>query len=151
MVVARDGSTESFVVEEGTRSSTGPVNLPEEATVYGFGGREPEWTPDFASYVDAVRSELKLRYGGAMIADVSQVLTYGGIFGYPGLRDRPEGKLRVLFEAAPIGHVVEQAGGASTDGRQSLTSIRADDVHQRTPTFVGHQEYVDRLETALVR
>jgi fructose-1,6-bisphosphatase I len=151
MVVARDGPPESYVVEEGSRQSTGTVHLPADPTVYGFGGREPDWTRDFTAYVEAVREELKLRYGGAMIADVSQVLTYGGIFGYPGLRDRPEGKLRVLFEAAPIGHVVEQAGGASTDGSQSLTSIRADDVHQRTPTFVGNEAYVDRLETALVR
>lgn len=151
MVVARNGTTESFVVEEGSRSSTGPVTLPEEPTVYGFGGREPDWTPEFASYVESVRSELKLRYGGAMIADVSQVLTYGGIFGYPGLRDRPDGKLRVLFEAAPIGHVVEQAGGASTDGAKSLTAISAGEVHQRTPTFVGTEEYVTRLEASVER
>jgi len=151
MVVARDGVPESYVVDDGTRQSAGPVELPAEPTVFGFGGGDPDWTEDFAEYVEAVRSELKLRYGGAMIADVSQVLTYGGIFGYPALQDRPEGKLRLLFEAAPIGYIVERAGGASTDGAQSLLSVTATEIHQRTPTFVGNEEYISRLEDAVER
>jgi fructose-1,6-bisphosphatase I len=149
MVVARDGVPEGYVVADGDRQSTGPVELPTEPTVYGFGGREPNWTHSFAEYVEGVRSELKLRYGGAMIADVSQVLTYGGIFGYPGLQNRPEGKLRLLFEAAPIAYIVEHAGGTSTDGEQSLCDVPAEAVHQRTPTFVGNESYISRLETAV--
>lgn len=149
MVVAREGTPEGYVVEDGDRQSTGPVELPTEPTVYGFGGREPNWNQSFAEYVDGVRSELKLRYGGAMIADVSQVLTYGGIFGYPGLVDRTEGKLRLLFEAAPIAYIVEHAGGASTDGSQSLREVPAEAIHQRTPTFVGNESYISRLEAAV--
>lgn len=149
MVVAREGTPEGFVVDDGTMESTGPVELPTEPTVYGFGGREPDWPTDFAEYVDGVRSELKLRYGGAMIADVSQVLTYGGIFGYPALESRPNGKLRLLFEAAPIAYVVEHAGGASTDGTRSLLEVPATAVHQRTPTFVGNEDYISRLEAAV--
>ncbi|MFW5900534.1 MAG: class 1 fructose-bisphosphatase [Halodesulfurarchaeum sp.] len=149
MVVAHGKQVEGYVVDDGTRESTGPVELPDDPTVFGFGGREPDWTQSFTDYVEQVRRELKLRYGGAMIADVSQVLTYGGIFGYPGLLDRPEGKLRLLFEAAPIAYVVEQAGGASTDGSQSLRDVSATKIHQRTPTFVGNESYISRLETAL--
>lgn len=151
MVVAHEGTPEGYVVDDGTRRSIGTVELPTDPTVYGFGGREPEWSDSFSAYVESVREELKLRYGGAMIADVSQVLTYGGIFGYPALDNRPNGKLRLHFEAAPIAHIVEQAGGTSTDGSQSLLSVRATDIHQRTPTFVGNEEYVSRLEDALDR
>ncbi|MDR5657069.1 class 1 fructose-bisphosphatase [Halodesulfurarchaeum sp. HSR-GB] len=149
MVIAQEGQPEGYVVEDGTRRSTGPVELPADPTVYGFGGRVPEWSEAFDEYVSEVQDELKLRYGGAMIADVSQVLTYGGIFGYPALSSRPNGKLRLLFESAPIAYVVEQAGGASTDGEQSLLDIEATDLHQRTPTFVGNESYIHRLEEAV--
>ena len=150
MMVAREGSVAEWVIDEdGRERIADDLRLPEEPTVYGFGGRVPEWTDAFAGYVDEVEEELKLRYGGAMIGDVNQVLTYGGVFGYPGLRDRPEGKLRLLFEGHPIGYIVESAGGASSNGERSLLSCDPDGLHERTPVFVGDESYVDRLEAAL--
>lgn len=149
MVTARDGTVMEWVISDGSRQAVGSIELPDEPTVYGFGGRVPEWTARFEKHVRTVESDLKLRYGGAMIADVSQVLTYGGIFGYPGLRSRPEGKLRLLFEGAPVGYIVEAAGGATSDGTQSLLDIVPRELHQRTPVFVGNVECIDRLESAL--
>lgn len=150
MVVARDGTVTESVLEDGTRRVVEPdLTLPEEPTVYGFGGRVPRWSDAFAAYVEAVESELKLRYGGAMIADVNQVLTHGGIFGYPGLADRPEGKLRLCFEGHPIAHVVESAGGASSNGDRSLLACTPAGLHDRTPLFVGDERYIERLEAAL--
>ncbi len=151
MVVAREGTATQYVIEDGDPRGIGPVELPAEPTVYGFGGRVPDWPRDFADYVTEVQSELKLRYGGAMIADVSQVITYGGIFGYPALESRPNGKLRLLFEGAPIAYVVEAAGGASTDGSRSLLDVEATEIHQRTPVHVGNESYVERLEAAVSR
>ncbi|MFC7166170.1 class 1 fructose-bisphosphatase [Halospeciosus flavus] len=140
-----------YVVEDGDRREVGTVELPADPTVYGFGGRVSDWTDDFQTHVRGIEQEtdLKLRYGGAMIADVSQVLTYGGIFGYPGLRERPEGKLRLLFEGAPMAYIIEAAGGASSDGEQSLLDVEAESLHQRTPVFLGSEELVDDVETAL--
>ena len=150
MVVARDGSVAEWVIDgDGRERIADDLRLPAEATVYGFGGRVPEWTDAFAEYVREVEDELKLRYGGAMIGDVNQVLTYGGIFGYPGLDDRPEGKLRLLFEGHPIGYIVESAGGASSNGERSLLACDPEELHERTPVFVGDESYVDRLEAAL--
>ncbi len=150
MVVARDGVVREELIDDGEREVvTEDLTLPEDPVVYGFGGRVPQWTDAFADYVDEVEDELKLRYGGAMIGDVNQVLTYGGIFGYPGLRDRPEGKLRLLFEGHPIAHIVESAGGASSNGERSLLDCTPDDLHERTPLFVGDSDYIDRLESAL--
>ncbi|QLD85108.1 fructose-1,6-bisphosphatase [Natronomonas halophila] len=151
MVVARDGEvTEEVITDDGEREVvTEDLTLPDDPTVYGFGGRVPNWTDDFAAYVESVEQELKLRYGGAMIGDVNQVLTYGGIFGYPGLQDRSEGKLRLLFEGHPIAYVVESAGGASSNGDRSLLDCDPERLHERTPLFVGNDEYIDRLEDAL--
>ncbi len=151
MVLARGGTvTESVIDADGSRTVvTEELTLPDEPTVYGFGGRVPQWHDEFAAYVEEVESELKLRYGGAMIGDVNQVLTYGGIFGYPGLRDHPDGKLRSLFEGHPIAHIVETAGGASSNGRRSLLTVAPDRLHERTPLFVGSEEYINRLEAAL--
>ncbi|WP_178916691.1 class 1 fructose-bisphosphatase [Natronomonas gomsonensis] len=150
MVVARDGVVREELIDDGEREVvTEDLTLPENPVVYGFGGRVPQWTDAFADYVAEVEGELKLRYGGAMIGDVNQVLTYGGIFGYPGLRDRPEGKLRLLFEGHPIAHIVESAGGASSNGERSLLDCTPDDLHERTPLFVGDSGYIDRLESAL--
>ena len=150
MVVAREGSVAEWVIDgDGRERIADDLRLPDDPTVYGFGGRVPEWTDAFAEYVREVEEELKLRYGGAMIGDVNQVLTYGGIFGYPGLDDRPEGKLRLLFEGHPIGYIVESADGASSNGERSLLACDPDELHERTPVFVGDESYVDRLEAAL--
>ena len=151
MVVAREGTvTEEVVTGDGDREVVrSDLQLPDDPTVYGFGGRVPDWTDDFADYVAEVERELKLRYGGAMIGDVNQVLTYGGIFGYPGLEDRPEGKLRLLFEGHPIAYIVESAGGSSSDGDNSLLARTPESLHERTPLFVGNEEYIRRLEDAL--
>lgn len=149
MTVAREDGVTEYLVESDGRTDLGPVEVPDDPVVYGFGGRVPDWTDDFESFVRDVEDELKLRYGGAMIADANQVLTYGGVFGYPGLQSRPEGKLRALFESMPIAYVVEQAGGASSDGSQSLLDVDPDGIHERTPTFVGSQSVIDDLEAAL--
>jgi len=150
MVTAREGTVREFVVEEGQRRAVDrDVSIPEDPVVYGFGGRVPKWLDAFEGYVRDVEEELKLRYGGAMIADVNQVLTYGGVFGYPMLTDRQRGKLRLQFEGLPIAHVVESAGGRSSDGTGSILAATPSTLHERTPLFVGNAEYVDRLEAAL--
>ena len=93
--------------------------------------------------------ELKLRYGGSMVGDVNQVMHKGGIFAYPALKERPEGKLRLLFEGAPMGYVAESAGGASSDGKQSLLEREPEGVHDRTPVHVGNESLIERLEDSV--
>lgn len=149
MVVARDGEVREYLVEADGRTDLGPVDLPADPTVYGFGGRVPEWSEEFESFVRDVEDDLKLRYGGAMIADVNQVLVYGGAFGYPGLSSAPEGKLRAHFESMPMAYIVESAGGASSDGSGSLLDLEPTRLHERTPTFVGNDAVIADLEAAL--
>ncbi|WP_247008977.1 class 1 fructose-bisphosphatase [Halorientalis litorea] len=150
MVTARDGTVAEAVVEDGERTVVDDdLTLPADPVVYGFGGRVPDWPDEFAAYAAEIEDELKLRYGGAMIGDVSQVLEYGGIFAYPALDSATNGKLRLQFEGNPIGYIVESAGGRSSDGHQSLLDVTPERLHQRVPVHVGNTELVDRLERAL--
>ncbi|RAW46993.1 fructose-bisphosphatase class I [Halorubrum sp. 48-1-W] len=125
------------------------LTLPDNPTVYGFGGRVPDWPAPFREYAREVEDELKLRYGGAMVGDVNQVVTYGGVFAYPALVHAPDGKLRLSFEANPIAYIVESMGGASSDGSGSILDVEPDGIHDRVPLHVGNEELVDRLERAL--
>jgi fructose-1,6-bisphosphatase I len=68
------------------------------------------------------------------------------VFAYPELESRREGKLRLQFEGNPIAYVVESAGGASSNGAESLLDADADELHQRTPVYVGNENLIDRLE-----
>jgi len=152
MAFAREGSVTEYLIENGSITTLREdVTLPDEPTVYGFGGRVPDWSADFAAYVDEVESELKLRYGGAMIGDVNQVLTYGGVFAYPALQSSPEGKLRLQFECNPVAYVIESAGGRSSDGTGSILDVDPDGLHQRTPVYLGTESLIDRLESTLDR
>jgi len=152
LVAARDGSVTEYVVEDGTRTVLREdVSLPDDPDIYGFGGRVNRWPDDFTAYVREVELEagMKLRYGGAMIGDVNQILHYGGVFAYPAQSDAPDGKLRLQFEGYPVGYVVECAGGRSSDGSRSLLDVAPDELHQRVPVHVGNAELIDRLEAAL--
>jgi fructose-1,6-bisphosphatase I len=154
MVVADEaGVREEVVTADGDGVDRSVVEadltLPATPTVYGFGGRIPDWPADFRAYARAIEDDLKLRYGGAMVGDVNQVLTYGGVFAYPALRSAPEGKLRLQFEANPIAYIVERAGGASSDGSGSILDVEPEAVHQRTPVHVGNESLIERLEAAV--
>ena len=150
MAFAHEGSVTEYLIENGEPTVlNGDVTLPDDPTVYGFGGRVPDWPADVAAYVDEVESALKLRYGGAMIGDVNQVLTYGGVFAYPALQSAPEGKLRLQFECNPVGYVIECAGGRSSDGSGSVLDVDPTALHQRTPVYLGNEGLIERLEAAL--
>ncbi len=113
------------------------------------------WSEGVKKYVDHVITPDKeagkpfsLRYIGSMIADVHRTLLYGGIFMYPldykNPQD-PKGKLRLLYEASPMSMVIEQAGGLSTDGNQSILDVIPKGLHDRVPLFVGSRENVEEL------
>jgi fructose-1,6-bisphosphatase I len=87
------------------------------------------------------------RYIGSMVADVHRNLIKGGIFTYPGTIDKPNGKLRLLYECNPFAFIVEMAGGRATDGKQRIMDIQPTELHQRTPLFVGSKNMMDELDT----
>lgn len=89
------------------------------------------------------------RYIGSLVADIHRILLQGGIFMYPGEAENPQGKLRLLYEAAPMAMIVEQAGGRASDGSRNILDIVPDDLHQRVPLYMGSREFVDQAEQML--
>ncbi|MFB6115216.1 MAG: class 1 fructose-bisphosphatase [Candidatus Nanohalobium sp.] len=150
---AEDGQVNEYVLEEKSGDRVDPhpasenIELPEPY-VYGFGGNK-NWTEEFREFESEISEELKLRYGGALVGDVNQVLHQGGIFAYPSRTDAPDGKLRLLFEANPIAFIFKHAGGASTDAEGSILSKKPEGIHQRTPLFLGNKELIQKVEEEL--
>lgn len=96
------------------------------------------------------KEQYTLRYSGGMVPDLNQILLKGkGIFAYPGYSEAPNGKLRLLFECAPMSLLMEQAGGASSDGKIRILEKIAENLDQRTPIFIGSKGEVLRCEQAL--
>lgn len=86
---------------------------------------------------DGNRQPMNTRYVGSLVADFHRNLLGGGLFAYPANRKNKRGKLRLLYEASPLAFIVEQAGGAATDGHQRVLDIHPTELHQRTPLFIG--------------
>lgn len=97
-----------------------------------------------------IKRGLTLRYSGGMVPDINHIMLKGnGIFSYPGYSKAPEGKLRLLFECAPMALLVEQAGGAASDGKQRILAKIIKELHQRTPIYIGSKGAVTECEKAL--
>ncbi len=91
--------------------------------------------------------DFNMRWVASMVADVHRILTRGGIFMYPRDRRDPDkpGKLRLMYEASPMAFIVEQAGGAATDGRGRILEIEPQRLHQRVAVFLGSRNEVERV------
>jgi fructose-1,6-bisphosphatase I len=99
--------------------------------------------------LEGERKAMNVRYVGSLVADFHRNLLGGGVFCYPANAKSPQGKLRLLYEASPLAFVVEQAGGAATDGVRRILDIPPTDLHQRTPLFVGSKSDVDLAASML--
>ncbi len=109
-----------------------------QAAVRGFKGDDP----------DRVQPK-NSRYIGSLVADFHRNLVKGGIFLYPGDRKNPKGKLRLLYECAPMAFLAEQAGGAATDGRRRILDLVPEALHERVPLVIGCQADVEYVRTVL--
>jgi len=106
-----------------------------------------EPTRRFADFIrggqDPRYQKTSSRYIGSMVADLHRNLLYGGVFMYPGDKKNPRGKLRLLYECAPMAFLVEQAGGAATDGHTDILDIQPEELHQRCPLIIGNRQEVE--------
>ncbi|MEZ4414888.1 MAG: class 1 fructose-bisphosphatase [Gemmatimonadota bacterium] len=89
------------------------------------------------------------RYIGSLVADFHRTLLKGGIFMYPADTKAPAGKLRLLYEAAPLAFLCEHAGGGASDGKRDILSLQPTSLHQRTPLYLGSREFVELAERVL--
>ena len=93
--------------------------------------------------LDGERKPMSVRYVGSLVADFHRNLLGGGVFAYPANEKNKRGKLRLLYEANPLAFIVEQAGGAATDGGQRILDIDPTDLHQRTPLYIGSKSDIE--------
>ncbi|MDA4121147.1 MAG: fructose-1,6-bisphosphatase [Thaumarchaeota archaeon] len=123
------------------------LKLPEKPEVYGIGGPRKDWIPEVKDFVDSlVDKGLRIRYCGTFVGDYNQVLSKGGVFAYPQLLSRPQGKLRVLYETAPVAFINQQAGGYSTNGRRNILDIEPNNLSESSPAYLGSADLVRELE-----
>ncbi len=114
-----------------------------------------KWTPGIQRAVAAFKNgegamkAKNARYIGSLVADFHRNLIAGGVFLYPADTKSPQGKLRLLYEAAPLALIVEQAGGAATDGRAPILDQRPAGLHQRTPLILGSRDDVAFVTSVL--
>jgi len=96
---------------------------------------------------DYIENQYTLRYSGGMVPDINHMFSKGeGIFMYPANPPKnPNGKLRLLFECNPFAYLVEQAGGASSNGEKSILDIEITELHQQTPIYVGSKKEVEKV------
>ena len=90
--------------------------------------------------------QLSERYIGSLVADFHRNLLRGGVFMYPAETDKPNGKIRLLYEAAPLAFLAEQAGGMASDGHQPIMDIVPTELHQRTAFYIGNRDLVMQAE-----
>ena len=97
-----------------------------------------------------IKEQYTLRYSGGMVPDVAQIILKGkGIFTYPGYEEAPDGKLRLLFECAPMALLMEEAGGSAIDGSVRILEKEIKDLTQRSPIFLGSKAEVERAKEYL--
>ena len=126
------------------------VQLPSRGGIYSFNeANRVYWDPPLRSYVEDIQQGLgesgkrySSRYIGSMVGDVHRTLLYGGIFGYPADAKNTNGKLRLLYEAAPMAYLIEQAGGLALTGKTRIMDLIPQNVHQRVPVILGSPDDV---------
>ncbi len=122
------------------------IMMQPSGNIYAPGGQRNKYSmgvENFIRYLEAKGS--KLRYSGGLVPDINQILLKGkGIFMYPALNGTPNGKLRLLYELNPMAFLVEQAGGAASNGQTAILDIKPEKLDQRSPVFIGSREDVSK-------
>ena len=129
------------------------IRIPARGGYYSVDhGYEHSWSEGvrrFTHYLQTEGNVVSQRYVGSLVADFHRTLLSGGIYYYPAIAKdatRAQGKLRLLYEAAPFAFLAEQAGGYASDGKQRILDIQPSELHQRTPLFIGNRALVEKAE-----
>ncbi|MDY0211393.1 MAG: class 1 fructose-bisphosphatase [Desulfuromonadaceae bacterium] len=120
------------------------VTIDGNADIYSPGGQRNQYTEGTERFVRTLEEQgCKLRYSGGFVPDINQILIKGrGVFMYPHLKNKPQGKLRMLYELNPMAYLVEQAGGAASDGKMPILDILPQDIEACSPVFIGSKKEV---------
>lgn len=152
LMTARKGQKpKHYRAQEGLFNFISEVSLGEKGKLNAPGGTQQNWADYHKTFVDTLFAEgYRLRYSGGMVPDLHQILLKGGgIFSYPGTTDKPEGKLRQLFEVIPFAFMYEQAGGQAVDAKgRRLMELVPEHPHDTSPCFFGSNYEINTLKDA---
>jgi fructose-1,6-bisphosphatase I len=132
------------------------LRIPEDTREFAINmSNQRHWEAPVRRYVDELLAgktgprgkDFNMRWVASMVADVHRILSRGGIFMYPRDAREPDkpGKLRLMYEANPMAMIIEQAGGAATDGSRRILDVQPGGLHQRVAVFLGSRNEVQRV------
>lgn len=122
------------------------IRIPD-GKIYAPGALRKDYLPAHSKFINDLEKEgYKLRFSGSFVADMHQILHKGGMFTYPGFMGKEKGKLRLLFEANPMGRIITDAGGAISNGKQDILSILPEAINEITPIYAGGKKEIELAE-----
>lgn len=124
------------------------IYLQKKGKLNATGGTQKGWSEIHRNFIKSLFDEgYRLRYSGAMVSDLHQILLKGGgLFSYPSTQDVPKGKLRLAFEVFPFAYIYEKAGGKTSDGKNnSLLELELLTTHQTSPCFFGSSYEIEKM------
>lgn len=122
------------------------VKIPD-GRIYAPGALRKDYLPAHARFIELLEKDgYKLRFSGSFVADMHQIIHKGGVFTYPGFKGKEKGKLRLLFEANPIGKIITDAGGAISNGKTDILSIKPKAIDELTPIYAGGKKEISLIE-----
>ena len=122
------------------------IRIPE-GKIYAPGALRKDYLPAHARWIENLeQAGYKLRFSGCFVADVHQILHKGGVFTYPGFKGKENGKLRLLYEANPMGKIIHEAGGMISNGRSNILDITPEGIDDITPIYIGGKKEIGLIE-----
>jgi len=147
LVLATKNNVRGFTldVSTGSYAVTHPnITIPADCPYYSTNeGNSKVLDEPTKEAIGLLRDKYSQRYVGSLVADFHRNLLKGGIFAYPADINRRNGRLRLMYEANPLGFVAEQAGGAASTGYERILDITPTELHQRTPLILGNKDVVE--------
>ncbi len=159
LVIAYNNQVHGFTLDMGLGEFilTHPnIRIPSRGKIISLNaGNASKWDKGLQNYLKYTQEQTEkeklfsYRYSGTFVSDFHRILLKGGTFLYPGEVKKPEGKLRLLYEVAPLGFVCEAAGGKASTGKERVLDIQPTEIHQHVPVIIGSAENVDEILTYL--
>jgi fructose-1,6-bisphosphatase I len=152
-MVFAENKVKLYLLQAGDFEFVKEIHLKEKGKLNAPGGTQQNWLPYHKELIDSFFAEgYRLRYSGGMVPDLHQILLKGGgLFSYPATSDKPEGKLRKLFEVFPFAYMYTKAGGEAIDGKNDLLSLSCSHVHDTSPCFFGSKSEISRVKDVYAR
>ncbi len=147
-MVFAENKTKLYLLQAEEFEFVKEIRLTEKGKLMAPGGTQQNWAPYHKEMIDNFFQEgYRLRYSGGMVPDLHQILLKGGgLFSYPGTSDKPDGKLRRLFEVFPFAYIYEKSGGEAIDGQQRLLELGCAHIHDTAICFFGSKYETSRVK-----